>query len=202
MIVKTFVKIQIRSLGFGKKDILKFVEINSCSISSQNIVHYMICWDFTIFLTEKKHDSSYKNRWNQNSYLIVTETNQEGSKNSWNTIIIREVYPQSHVKSLIWNLVKHQKHCLCQNFLFVESFSLQMYRWIFFYRYKLQICKYNLQILNQTHLALSSRKNWLKLSWFCFDWSMWFKLGMQNSYFLLLHLDADNPKVSVLKTSK
>ena len=80
----------------------------------------------------------YKNRMNQYSYLIATEANQERSKNSWNTIEIREFYLQNHVKSLDFKKysakwVKHQKHCLYQNFLFVVAFSLSLYRQIFLY---------------------------------------------------------------------
>ena len=116
----------VARFGKSKKDILKFVKINSCSISSLTFVEisqFFLWIRKMICLTKIDWISTY-------SYLIETETNRERSKNSWNTIEITLFYLQNHVKSLdfkkyIANLVKHQKHCSYQNFFFVVAFSFK-----------------------------------------------------------------------------
>ena len=132
-----------------------------------------ICWDFTIFLVEKKHDSPYKNRLNQYSYLITPETNRERSK-------IREFYLQNHLKSLdfkkdIANLVKRQKHYLYHNFLFVVAFSLKcIYRWIhllttYIAKLFVKIKRFANSEPNTNTVAPCTqqpKKNWLTLFWF------------------------------------
>ena len=62
----------------------------------------------------------------------------------------------------------------------------------FFTDFKSKNLRQNKRVLQILNLALSRRKNWLKVSRFCFDLPMWFKLGSSISYFSLLHLDAES----------
>ena len=105
------------------------------------------CWDFTIFLVEKKHDSPYKNCLNQYSYLIATETNREIPLK----FEISEVYLQNHVKSLdfkktlqTWSNIKNTVRIKTSWLLLPK-----MYCWIFLLMILIAKLK-DLQILNQT----------------------------------------------------
>ena len=128
--------------GFGKskKDILKFVKINSCSISSQNILK-INSWSISSQNIVTFVEISQFFLWKRNMILLT--------KFFWISILtslqrrqIEKYVPlksvRSRVRSIfkitsnrliskkyIANLVKHQKHCSYQNFFFVVAFSFK-----------------------------------------------------------------------------